>query len=463
MARSSVDAVIGSHAPETFALGRHRVEESGFDQPRIGPKLQMPGCESIVVTGRNRSGKDAGLGNYNALKLAGNAAISAFYRRLRGSTAIINPANLHAQLPGYEDLRSIGRNPLGGVEWGEKFFDQVAQIVTAWLRLPLHGDPHWVLGARQIVQALSMWEIQRAAIEGRPPSVHAVRMMLTEANQFDPETGKPVAGFAATVLRIIAEGGPQAASLIGRFAVANEETQGVLATADSDTTWMLSPIMARDMSLSGGDPLRRLGKEPSSAYLVMPHEMRETHAAFVRETIASSLASLYDSTNTVPCTLWLNEYATLGKCEAIENALGLVAGSGAGIRLVIVVQTLAQLAEIYGEKGWETFMSQAAAVVLIGAPDKFTAEYLCSRSGEKTILTPNASTSQNAGGAAGMSNGESFTRRNYLLPQDLYALPSHFGYVWVAGLSGPIPTYYPPYWDVDLLSKRARANPLYKG
>ena len=127
------------------------------------------------------------------------------------------------------------------------------------------------------------------------------------------------------------------------------------------------------------------------------------------------------------------------------------------------MQSFSQLAHNYGSNSWENFLGQAGCVILIGPPaDKFTAEYLCSRSGEKTILQPNASVSLNPGGA-GMSNGESYTRRQHLMPQDLYRLQPGFGYVWVAGLSNAIPAYFPPYWDVDRLSRRARANPLYRG
>jgi type IV secretory pathway TraG/TraD family ATPase VirD4 len=473
--RPAQEQVIGSAAPEAFHLARYWYEESGFDCPRIGARMAMPGCEPIVVIGRNRSGKDAGIGNYNALQLGGNASwfmydprgegacVSALYRRLLGSTAIINPANLHARTPGYEDLQSHGRNPLRVDYTSERFFDQVAAIVAAWLRLPAHGDPHWMESGRQVVHALALWEIQRAAIEDRPPSALNVRMMLTAANEFDPDTGEPRKGFAATALRIIAEGGPQAASLIGRFVESNEETQGVRATADGATQWMLSPLIARDMAVAGGVDLRQLGRRPSSCYVILPHDMRETHAGFVREVTASALSALYDPGNTVPTTFWLNEFATFGKSEAIESALGLVAGSGAGIRLVFVVQSLTNLATHYGKDSWENFMGQAACVILIGPPqDKFTADYLSARSGQRTILQKNSSMSLNPGGV-GLSNGEGYTRRAYLMPQDLYALQPGFGYVWVAGLSNAIPAYFAPYFDVEKLALRARANPLYRG
>src|SRR5689334_11979866 len=61
--------VIGSDAADAFYVGRFRDEETGT----IGPKLQMPGTEPIIVIGRNRSGKDAGIGNYNALRLTGRS------------------------------------------------------------------------------------------------------------------------------------------------------------------------------------------------------------------------------------------------------------------------------------------------------------------------------------------------------------------------------------------------------
>jgi hypothetical protein len=137
------DTVIGSPADDTFYVGRYWDEASGFNNPVIGPKMQMPGTEPIVVIGRNRSGKDAGLGNYNALRLKGRtwwmydprgegAAVPAAYRATLGPTYMINPAGLHADLPGYQDLRSHGRNPLLAVDWNSFF-------LTTWGGSPRPG------------------------------------------------------------------------------------------------------------------------------------------------------------------------------------------------------------------------------------------------------------------------------------------------------------------------------------
>jgi type IV secretion system protein VirD4 len=156
----------------------------------------------------------------------------------------------------------------------------------------------------------------------------------------------------------------------------------------------------------------------------------------------------------------LQSISALGRLGAVEAAVGLVAGYG--IRIVIVVQSLTQLRQLY-DHGWENFLGNAAAVALVGPPaDQFTAEYLAKRSGEMTICQPNVGMNLNPGGI-GLHNGEAYTRRQYLMPHDLYGLQPGYGYVWVAGLSNAIPTYYPPYFDIGLLRRRARRNPYYRG
>lgn len=460
------DDVIGSDAPDAFYLGRYWDVKA----QRVGPKIQMPGTEPIVVIGRNRSGKDAGIGTYNALRLQGRSifwfdprgeagAIAAAYRCTLGPTYIINPDGLHTEI--YADLTSDKRNPLLGMDWGPRFFDEAAGKAEAWIKIE-GKDPHFERRARgNLMHPLVMREVMQAAIEGgRPPSLLNVRMIATEADEFDPETGRQVKGLAVTARRMVAEGGPQIASLISSFTGAsNEEIAGARATFDGQTQWMLSPLIAADMATGGGLDLRQLGERPCSCFYVLPQYMLETHSSFLREAISSALRALYKPSNTV-CTFWLNEFATLGRMEAIELALGMVAGCG--IQLVFVLQSLTQL-KVYGDL-WENFLGQAGAWVLVGPPaDKFTADYLSARSGEMTIKQPNVGSNLNAGGGMGLSSGQGYSRRPWLMPDDLYEIQPGFGYVWATGLRGAIPAYFPPYFDVAQLNARARRNPYYKG
>jgi type IV secretion system protein VirD4 len=471
------ESVIGSPALDAFYLGRYWQEESGFVNPVIGPKMQMPGSEAIIVIGAPRSGKDAGLGNYNGLRLQGKSwfvidprgeagAICGPYRRTLGPTYNINPFGVltprHVSyVPGYEDLESDGINIADTLDAKSPLlFDDAAGYSEAWIRLE-SKDPHWSVRSRAAWTGLTIEEVEAAAAARRVALYSNVRAALTEPDEFDEKTGEPIKGLVARARRLVQQGNPQIRDLLGSFTVDNDETRGVRATADGQTQSLVSPAM-RDDEMKAGVPVKKLGDEPVTVFAMLPHDMVKEgsiHSNALRLWVSAALRSLYRPSSTV-CTFWINEFAALGRLAPIESAMGLVAGYG--IQVVIVVQSLAQLHQLY-ENNWETFSGSAAAVVLVGpAPDEFTANYLSSRSGERTILTPNAGTSFNPGGF-GMSAGEAYTRRAYLMPQDLYRLEKGFGYVWVKGLSNAIPAYFPPYWDVAQLAKRARRNPYYRG
>ncbi len=79
-----------------------------------------------------------------------------------------------------------------------------------------------------------------------------------------------------------------------------------------------------------------------------------------------------------------------------------------------------------------------------------------------TMRQPSVNTNINPGGF-GTGTGDIFTRRQYLMPQDLRNIRRGEGYIWLAGLNDPLPAMFPPYYDDPVLKKRARANPYYRG
>ena len=438
-------------------------------------RLQLPGSESVIVVGRNRSGKDAGIGNYNGLRLQGQsmvfldvrgeaAAICAPYRRTLGPTYIINPFGLLTDIPGYEDLKSDGWSALDEYSWLDPFLFERASGIAEAVHKQEGKDPHWALRARSATTGLAMDEVETAAKEARAARLTNIRARYTEAAEHDPVTGEPIKGFIATARRLAKHSNFQIASAMGNFTEDNDETRSVLATGDGQSLFMASRAI-RDDELKSGIRLSELGERPVSLFVIMPAEMVQAntiHSVYLRLVIGSALNALMRP-RPIGCTFYLNEFASLGRLAPVEASAGLVAGSGGGNRLVIVVQSLTQLAQIYGQHGWENFVGQAAAVVLVGAPaDKFTAEYLSARAGDMTIRQPNAGLQLNPGGV-GTSSGEAYTRRRFLMPMDLYDLQPGYGYVWVAGLSNAIPVYFPPYWDVEQLNRRARRNPYYRG
>ena len=80
--------------------------------------------------------------------------------------------------------------------------------------------------------------------------------------------------------------------------------------------------------------------------------------------------------------LMIDEFASLGHMEIIENALAFLAGYK--IRLVLIVQGLGQLHDLY-DKGAENILQNCAVQVYFAANDETTAVYVSKRLGTKTI------------------------------------------------------------------------------
>jgi type IV secretion system protein VirD4 len=466
------EKVIGSNAPDALYLGRYRDPETG----KLGAKIQISGSEGVAIIGRNRVGKDTGIAIPNALQRRGlstvwwdtraeAAAISLPYRRTLGPGWIDNAFGELVNIPGYEDLRSDRVNLLKSRDLDPDnplCFDYVCALIEAMI--PTEGDnnPFFPMSGQSLYASITKQVLKEFKRLGLDPSLVEVRLRGTEADEFDPDTGEQVKGIAVQAQRMLAEGDPQICSLIGGFAgKATDGTRDVVATGAAHTRWVLSTAIGDNEKAASID-FAQLGQIPTSLYVCLPHNMVKTHVAYLKMVATAILQPLFSAHNKVPVCLWLNEFAAMGRVPAIDTALGLVAGSGAGIQLVVVVQSLVQLAQHY-EKLWEAFLSQAGAVVLVGsAGDKFTADYLSARSGETTIVQPHAGWSMNPGGV-GLSTGDGFTRRPYLMPQDLYNIPPGQGYIWLAGLANPIPAAFPPYFEDPVLSRRARANPYYRG
>lgn len=461
---SSESDAIGSSDPGAIDLGRYWNSKA----ERADGKLRYGGPRHVMVLGPNGSGKGARLLVPNLLQITDksivvmdpkgeNAAISAPWRRKVSDVLILNPFGVLTDI--YPDLASVGFNPLASLDPASpRFYDNAAGIGEALIKIA-GKEPHWSESAQGLVVAFIMWEAMMARREGRAPLLQTVRALLTEPDEYARGAdGKMhlARGLRITAARMCAEGGFEIASLIGRFLRGNDEMASIQSTADTQTKWLLSPLVRADLAKNAID-FARLKERPTTVYVILPAEAMETHSVYLRLVIASALRALYRPGG-VPVLFMLDEFAHLGRLQPIESALGLVRGYG--IQLMPVLQSLTQLRGLY-EEGYENFLGQSGAVVGLTPNDWFTADWMSRRSGEMTIRQPTANTSENAGGGVGKSAGENYVRRPYLMPQDLFRMREGFGLIWCPGQSGPIPVYLPPYWDVELLRRRARLDPYH--
>jgi type IV secretion system protein VirD4 len=452
----------------SIRLGRQWQPKSGRAERPVSYDLDR----HVTLFGPTGSGKGVALEIPNLLTLSGlsiisidpkgqNAAVCARWRRTVSDVLVLNPFGLLIdQRP---DLKSIGFNPLAALDPASpRFFEHAAAIAEALIKVDGDSQPHFPQSARGLIQALIMWEAVKARRERRTPTLANVRHMLTEAEVEQDDV--PIAGLRFHAAQMVAKGGHQIASLAGRFIDRSREIDSVVATADTQTRWLLSGPMADDLGAARGIDWSLLKEKPVTVFVIIPAEYLDTHAGSVwlRLVVTCAMNALYRHgvSGGLRTLFLLSEFAQLGKLESVSAALAQ--GRGYGVQLFTVLQDgINQLRTTYGRDAANTFLGMSGAAFAFAPNDTETAEWMSKRAGEVSELGLSASDDPNGVDGARINYQE--RRRRIYPPDSLFDIPEFHGLVFFAGQSQPVPVYAAPYWELPELASRFDPDPYHPG
>lgn len=382
-----------------------------------------------------------------------NAGVTAAARARRPGHAVVvldpfGEADVDA------DLRA-SFNPLNLVEASrDDAIDLTSAIGDALMVSGSDKDVHWDESGRQVIEAI----ILHVAASDRPDrrSLVRVRQLLTlgdvEFAAFLTEKNRAQARDVAVETALAAgasedeaaQAGEDAAGKVkpvGPFAAlwwkmsqsdaANEavrdviagaansllemgenERGSVLSTARRNTKFIDSPPVRA--SLQGrGFEIDRLKAAPGgvSLYVCLPARFIPTHARFLRLVVNLVIYRMEAMGREPPASgrsvlFVMDEFAALGRLEAIEKAAGLMAGYG--VKLWPILQDLGQIKRHYRES-WETFLGNAGVLQFFANTDLTTLEWLSKRMGQTEIVreTEGRSTSETSGRSLSESQSKS--------------------------------------------------------
>jgi type IV secretion system protein VirD4 len=465
-----IQKAVGERTKGSFYLGRFYDKETD----RAGGEVHYNGERHLLIFGPNGSGKGTRLLLPNLLRGFEDqsvividpkgelAATTARQRMAMGQeVVIINPFNVL-------NMGSSGFNPLAFLDSkSDTFFDDAAALAEAMIQIQ-GTDPHWSESAQGLLVALIMWE---KLLRKDAATLETVRAMLTEPDEYESRTGaegqpekRLVAGLRATAAHMCAKGGDVIESLAARFVRDSKEMTSIQSAADTQTRWMLSPPVSRDMRKNGVD-FAKLKNVPTTVYVVLPAERLRTHSAWLRLVIVSALRALYKPGGRRTLFL-IDEMAALGHLPPLEDAFGLVRGYN--VQIAAICQDLGQLKRLYQER-WETFIANAGVVFGFPPNDLTTADWMSKRSGQTTVLAAGYSynTGTSTGDRPSLSLGSSASdqqiARPLFLPHELMGLEEGMSLLWLAGLSNTAKLFAPPYWNIKECKDRASPNPYYAG
>ncbi|TKB61435.1 MAG: type IV secretory system conjugative DNA transfer family protein [Nitrospira sp.] len=215
-----------------------------------------------------------------------------------------------------------------------------------------------------------------------------------------------------------------------RFCTTSDNTMaGILATFTALLTIFSNPIVDAATSATEID-LSAVRKRRLSIYVGIPAN-RLSDAAMLVNLFFSQL--IHRNTVELPaanpalkyhCVLFLDEFPAIGRVEILAKAVGFLAGYN--LRLVPIIQSLSQLASIYGEKDARTFVTNHACQVMFAPREQQDANEYSQMLGTYTAKAISTGMSQPRGWGqarqASTSSNSSDHARPLMLPQELKEL-----------------------------------------
>lgn len=235
--------------------------------------------------------------------------------------------------------------------------------------------------------------------------------------------GNMTAAIAAWMQKLGPRVSNQAFRAIGDFIGGSENT--VSSTRKTITSklnlWMDSHV---DLATSASDfDLRELRQKPMSIYLgVSPDDLLRImplYNLFFQQLVDLNTRELPNEqagTNTVKTLLLLDEFARLGKAKVIANGFSYVAGYG--LRILIVIQSRAQLKHVYQQDMADEIVSNCGIEIAFTPKELSVAKDLSERLGFYGLKSTTHSRTIH-GAVANRSRSESDQRRALMMPQEL--------------------------------------------
>ena len=446
------------------------VEDAGLligRDPKSGKLLGYHGPAHLLTLAPTRAGKGVGTVIPNLL-LSGrsmlvidpkgeNVRVAGAMRADYGPTFVLDPF-------GVTGTPGASYNPLDRMTPDSLDLGEDASTLAAALVIDppgQAGEAHWNEEARALIAGLVLFCVVHEEAERR--HLGTVREYLT----LPPERFRELLG--------LMQESRGANGLIARAAnrflgKADREAAGVLSGAQRHTHFLDSPRIVQSLERSDFR-FADLRHALTTVFLVLPPNRMDAYSRWLRLLVSEALQDIARGAEALtalesaqeaagaprgptepltaarafpalsaplaspgtgprlrtPTLFLLDEFAALGRLEAVERAMGLMAGYG--LQLWPILQDLSQLRDLYGTRA-NTFVANAGVLQVFGVNDVETARWLSQALGKATI---GYETSTHRPGDM-PSTAEHVTGRELLTADEIMQLPASLQLLRVQGM-----------------------------
>lgn len=439
--------------------------DQGIILGRVGRRiLMLSGQQGVALAAPPRAGKGTGVVIPNLLNWPGsvicvdikreNWTLTAGFRSQSGQQCFLfDPFSEEGRTARWNPFHYVAEDPIRRV-------NDLQRIGEMLYPDPPNVDPFWTASARSLFLGIALYLFETPSL---PKTIGEV---LRQGMASDDE------GFGHHWKRVIegrnsGEHPLSAACVRALYDVidlAPVTASSIRKTFTSRLDLWLNPIL--DAATSANDfDLRELRRKPMSIYVgVNPddlHRLRPVLALFFQQAIGLQTRVLpeHDASLKHQVLMLLDEFTALGKIPIIAEAISYLPGYN--VRVLLVIQTPAQLREVYGPNGSETMLKSLAARIVFAPKDMSDAKEISDELGNTTVKVKSHSRSQMGFGEEKRTRNVNISeqRRALLLPQEVKALGSESSLVFYEGLL-PIQCQKIRYFNDRRFTVRLRPPPV---
>jgi type IV secretion system protein VirD4 len=434
-----------------------------------GELVRLPGQQFVILAAPTRSGKGVGVVIPNLLDYQEsivvldikqeNFDLTSGWRKSQGQ-------EIYLFNPFAEDRRTHRWNPLSYVSKDPAF--RVSDLMSISSMLYPDGSDDqkfWVSQARNAFMAFSLYLCEKWERDEK----NGLPLMLRS---------KPTLGM---IYRLSSGDGTDLRELYTRLskepflssnaqsAFANllsqaaETFASILGTFKEPLNAWINPVL--DAATSGDDfLLTDVRKKKMTIYIgIQPNKLAESR--LIVNLFFSQLINL--NTKELPqnnpalkhqCLLLMDEFTSIGKVEIIASAVSYMAGYN--IRLLPIIQSMAQLDATYGKDVSRTVITNHALQIVYAPREQQDANDYSDMLGYTTVKRENITKSKKGD----VSRSHSEEKRALMLPQELKAMGTDKEVFLYEGIPHPVMCekirYYQDKYFTSRLMEKAKVEPL---
>lgn len=237
----------------------------------------------------------------------------------------------------------------------------------------------------------------------------------------------------------------------GFLSQAQETFSSIMGTFNAPLTAWADPLL--DAATSADDfDLREVRRRPMSIYLcVSPNKLSQAALVFnlfFSQLINENTKALpsQDSTLTRQCLLLMDEFTSIGAVDIIAHAVSYMAGYN--LRLLPIIQSMAQLDATYGKERARTIITNHATQIVYAPREQQDANDYSEMLGYTTVRRRQYTQGKDR------SYTEVEDKRALMLPQELKAMGSDREILIIEGMAHPALVDKIRYYQEDLFTQR---------